>query len=67
MDTRERVALGIALTITTVWVVVVLLAAFSHESVDPAVHLAMMGVVGWITTYLAVKRGERNGRPPEAP
>jgi len=64
VDARERVALGIAITITGVWVLVVLFAVFYGESVDPAVHLAMMGVVGWITTYLAVRRGERNGKPP---
>lgn len=62
MDARERVALGIAITVTGVWVIVVLLAAVYNETVEPAVHLAMMGVVGWITTYLAVRRGERNGK-----
>jgi len=62
MDARERVALGIAITVTGVWVMVVLAAVVYDETVDPAVHLAMMGVVGWITTYLAVRRGERNGK-----
>lgn len=63
MDARERVALGIAIAITGVWVLVVLVALVQDEDVDPTVSLAMMGVVGWITSYLAIKRGERNGRP----
>ena len=61
MDTRERVALGIAITITAVWVVVVIVATFSHDSIDPAVTLVMMAAVGWIAAYLGIRRIERNG------